>query len=306
MVWVCTWAQALQLPCCSVAPAQWATFTPWPQKWEGGIWMKVLQSPAARAGWALAPVVSGSSRLTQLEQRDSSRDRAAERKTHESIFIHIFMICRLGCCNAHYLGMTLKTALDWEHGSPSAWQHRLLGASPQHAAPCTASLLCWNTDSRAQASSPNPLLGLTQGIHNSLPLKSTVSATCLCRTHSLLCVPAPTLYSKLPPPHPKMSSNHKAGCLKNSIFHFSLHKSNSISCPTAPVRLSGAHAFKLLQLGWCRYPCSQSGCDKESVVRLRCSLHWDETPLPAVLSMQDNKQIHEWKCTISCSVRRGQ
>lgn len=168
MVWVHTWAQALQLSCCSVALAQWATFTPCAGKWERSTWMQVLQRPAPRAGWALIPVVSGSSRIAQLEQRDSSRDGAAERKMHESIFIHIFMICRLGCCDAHYLGMTLKTALDWEHGSPSAWQHGLLVASPQHTAPCTTSLLCWNTDSRAQASSPNPLLGLRQGIHNCL------------------------------------------------------------------------------------------------------------------------------------------
>lgn len=39
-------------------------------------------------------------------------NRAAERKMHESIFIHIFMICKLECCDAHYLGMTLKTAVD--------------------------------------------------------------------------------------------------------------------------------------------------------------------------------------------------
>lgn len=42
----------------------------------------------------------------------SYRNRGVERQMCESIFIHIFMICRLECCDAHYLGMTLKTGVD--------------------------------------------------------------------------------------------------------------------------------------------------------------------------------------------------
>lgn len=50
--------------------------------------------------------------MLALEHKGSYMNGAAERKMHESIFIHIFMICRLECCDAHYLGMTLKTAVD--------------------------------------------------------------------------------------------------------------------------------------------------------------------------------------------------
>lgn len=65
--------------------------------------------------------------------------RAVGMKVHKSIFIHIFMISRLKCCDAHYPGMTLKTGADGEHGSPSAQQHRLLGALPWPLCLCSLS-----------------------------------------------------------------------------------------------------------------------------------------------------------------------
>lgn len=65
--------------------------------------------------WAEGGADCGDSRredVLALELRGSYMNGTTERKMHESIFIHIFMMCRLECRDAHYLGMTLKTAVD--------------------------------------------------------------------------------------------------------------------------------------------------------------------------------------------------